>query len=60
MLLDLLENLIQWEFLSFGGGVSWLGLTSAYVATLRVVLIGDCHDIAHIHIPGAIPVGVLL
>jgi hypothetical protein len=54
-LFDPLENLVQWRFLSFGGGVSRLGLASACVATLRVVLIGGCHDIAHIHIPGAIP-----
>src|SRR4030095_5465953 len=55
MLLNLLENLIQCRFLSFGGGVSRLALASARVTTLRVVLICGCHDIPHLHIPGAIP-----
>jgi len=51
MLLNLLENLIQCRFLSFGGGVSRLALASARVTTLRVVLICGCHDIPHIHTP---------
>jgi hypothetical protein len=55
ILLDLLENLIQRRFLSSGGGVPWLGLTSACVAALRAVLMGGGPDIPHIHIPGAIP-----
>src|SRR4029450_2834060 len=55
MLLNLLENLIQCRFLSFGGGVSRLALASARVTTLRVVLICSCHDIPHIHTPYAIP-----
>src|SRR5919199_1861142 len=55
LLLEPLENLVQWRFLAFGGGVSRLGLASACVAPLRVVLIGGGHDIAHMHIPGAIP-----
>jgi hypothetical protein len=54
MLLNLLENLIQCRFLSFGGGVSGLGLAWACVTTLRVVLIGGCHDIPHIHMPDTI------
>src|SRR4029450_12974613 len=43
MLLNLLENLIQCRFLSFGGGVSRLALASARVTPLRVVLICGCH-----------------
>src|ERR1043166_2331169 len=54
LLLDPLENLIQWRFLAFGRGVSRLALASACVTTLRVVLIGDCHDIPHIHMPDTI------
>src|SRR5215216_4512283 len=54
MLLDPLENLVQWRFLSFGGSVSRLGLALACVTTLRVVLIGGCHDIPHIHMPDTI------
>ena len=55
MLLDPLENLIQWRFLSFRRIVSRLDLASVCVTTLRVVLVGGCHDISHIHIPDAIP-----
>src|SRR6266581_8911821 len=53
-LLDLLENLVQWRFLSSGGWVPRLCLAWACVTARRAVLMGGSPDIPHIHIPGAI------
>src|SRR6266516_2644968 len=54
MLLDLLENLVQWRFLSSGRCVPRLSLAWACVTARRAVLMGGSPDIPHIHIPGAI------
>src|SRR4029434_9817374 len=54
MLLDLLENLVQWRFLSSGGWVPRLNLAWACVTAHRAVLMGGSPDLPHIHIPGAI------
>src|SRR4029453_5887820 len=54
MLLDLLENLVQWRFLSSGGCVPRLHLAWACVTARRAVLMGGSPAIPHIHKPGAL------